>query len=187
MEYPPILLASGSPRRRFLLKDAGFEVQFITPNIDERYPDSLSSNEIPLYLAKKKNLAVTSEKLIVSADTIVCLENEILNKPSDDNEAFEMLSKLSGKTHSVFTGVYIRQSEKHVGFVEESKVFFKKLNSDFIKAYIEKCNPYDKAGAYGIQDMMGYFGIYRIEGCYYNVMGFPLSKFYDKLNDFLQV
>ncbi|MBX2984802.1 MAG: Maf family nucleotide pyrophosphatase [Bacteroidia bacterium] len=186
MNFPPILLASGSPRRRFLLQDAGFDVQFTNPDIDESFPPTLPANEIPLFLAKEKNLAVDSELLIVSADTIVCIKDEILNKPANDKEAFEMLNKLSGKAHSVYTGVYMRHKHQQQGFVEESKVFFKDLNPDFIKTYIQQCKPFDKAGSYGIQDMMGYFGIFRIEGCYYNVMGFPLARFYDELKVFLQ-
>ncbi|MCK9482032.1 MAG: Maf family protein [Bacteroidia bacterium] len=185
MNFPQILLASGSPRRRFLLQDAGFDVSFANPDVNEDFPESTPAPQIPLLLAQRKNLAIESDKLIVAADTIVCLENEILNKPSNADEAFQMLSKLSGKVHSVFTGVYIRLGTKQHGFVEESRVFFKELKPDFIKSYIKEYHPFDKAGSYGIQDMMGYFGIYRIEGCYYNVMGFPLARFHEELSNFL--
>lgn len=185
MNFPPILLASGSPRRRQLLTEAGFEVSFTSPDVDESVPSELPAEEIPVFLAYKKSLAVVSELLVVTADTIVSIEDEILNKPKSDKEAFEMLSKLSGKSHKVYTGVCIRKGNRTHGFVESSTVFFKTLSPEFIKTYIRKCSPFDKAGSYGIQDMMGYFGVRGIEGCYYNVMGFPMSRFYDELITFL--
>lgn len=183
-DIPTIILASGSPRRRQLLKDAGFSVEFANIDCDESFPTNLTSHEVACYLAKKKADAYTEpigKKLLVTADTIVSLEGQIMNKPADREEAIEMLSTLSGKCHSVFTGVSIRTEQKDFVFAEETKVYFHNLAPEMTAWYVDNEKPYDKAGSYGVQDLIGFLGVRRIEGCFYNVMGFPLAAFYHVL------
>ena len=183
-DIPPIILASGSPRRRQLLKEAGFKVEFASIDCDESFPTELTSHEVACYLAKKKADAFTKplgNKILVTADTIVSLEGKIMNKPADREEAISMLSALSGKCHTVFTGVCIRTEKKEHVFAEETKVYFHKLLPEMIAYYVDNEHPYDKAGSYGVQDLIGFLGVRRIEGCFYNVMGFPLAAFYEAL------
>jgi septum formation protein len=185
-DIPPIILASGSPRRRQLLTESGFKVEFASIDCDESFPTELTSHEVACYLAKKKANAYTNplgNKMLVTADTIVSLEGNIMNKPSDREEAIAMLSELSGKCHSVFTGVCIRTEKKEFVFAEETKVYFKDLAPDMISWYVDNEHPYDKAGSYGVQDLIGFLGVGRIEGCFYNVMGFPLAAFYEVLRN----
>lgn len=185
-EFPPITLASTSPRRQQLFMQAGFEVQFINPNVDENFPDFLAPHQIPGFLAEKKSLAIQSDEneLLVTADTIVAFDGAVLNKPTSVEEATQMLSTLSGNNHDVYTGVCIRMGKNFKVFTEKSTVYFKYLSPAFIQYYIDTCKPFDKAGAYGVQDLMGLFGVKKIDGCFYNVMGFPMSAFYDELNAF---
>jgi septum formation protein len=139
---------------------------------------------VACYLARKKADAYTKplgNKILVTADTIVSLEGTIMNKPADRVEAIAMLTELSGKCHSVFTGVCIRTEKKEVVFAEETKVYFGILAPDMIAWYVDNEQPYDKAGSYGVQDLIGFLGVGRIEGCFYNVMGFPLAAFYERL------
>jgi septum formation protein len=180
----PIILASASPRRRQLLSDAGFEFEILSKNIAEIYPEELKREAIPLFLARLKgeSLATESEgKILIAADTIVVLGEKILGKPSDESEAIDFLSQLSGNTHEVITGVYVSNGFKKVQFHETTQVSFRKLSLDEIKFYVKKYQPLDKAGAYGVQDWMGLTAVSHIQGCFYNVMGLPMAKLYEEL------
>lgn len=181
-----LYLASQSPRRRALLKELGYPVQIIAPpDIDEIYPDNLIGAEIPLYLSKQKAEAITvslpSNGVLVTADTIVWLENKVLNKPADNAEAIEMLTRLSGKKHEVFTGVCLKYQGKYHCFHDTTEVYFHPISIDEIKFYVEKYQPTDKAGAYGVQEWIGFIGVDRINGSYFNVMGLPTHKLYREL------
>lgn len=184
-----ILLASNSPRRKELLAglDIAFEVRVI-PGIDESYPESLSPGETPLYIAAKKAEAylpsMNNDTLLITADTIVWADNKILGKPENKAHAVEILRILSGKTHEVITGVCIITNEKQVSFSVSSFVTFATLTDDEIVYYIEKYRPFDKAGAYGIQEWIGYIGIESITGSFYNVMGLPVQRLYKELKHF---
>lgn len=176
-----ILLASQSPRRQQLLRDSGFDIDIVRLDVEEDFPSSLIAEQIPMYLAEKKNKAYSEvlkpNELLVTADTVVWLNDHVLNKPADLDEAFKMLKQLSGHKHTVYTGVCVRSAEKQMTFYEASDVFFNPLSDDMIQYYLDKHQPLDKAGAYGIQEFIGYVGILKIDGCYYNVMGFPVSRF----------
>lgn len=157
-------------------------------NVEEDFPEELKAEEIPLYLAEKKNkayeLSIGENELLVTADTVVWLEDAVLNKPLDMLEAYEMLRKLSSKKHTVYTAVCVRSKDKSILFHDASDVHFHPLSDDMIQYYLRNYEPLDKAGAYGIQEFIGYVGIRRIDGCYYNVMGFPVSKFIRELELF---
>lgn len=180
-----IILASRSPRRQNLLKEMDVEFEVQVRETDEVYPQNLKAEEIALYLCKKKADAFLSEELhnaiLITADTIVWLDNEILDKPAVKEEAAEILSRLSGKKHEVITAVCLKSDSKEQLFYVNTQVFFKELRADEISYYIDFYKPYDKAGAYGIQEWIGYTGIYRIEGSYYNVMGLPTERLYEEL------
>ncbi len=178
------MLASQSPRRQFLFRETGLDFETVEIICNEDYDPGLKGAEIAEYLAQKKSRAYKQElgeNLLVTADTIVCLSGIILNKPAGKSEAMAMLTLLSGHTHSVYTGVCIRSNNFERIFHECSKVSFKELSDEEIEYYVDKYAPYDKAGSYGVQDWMGYVGVSRIEGCFYNVMGFPMSRFYSEL------
>lgn len=180
-----ILLASQSPRRQQLLRDSGFDIDIVRLDVEEDFHPSLIAEQIPMYLADKKNKAYTDplkpNELLVTADTVVWLNDHVLNKPADLDEAFQMLKQLSGHKHTVYTGVCVRSADKQKTFYEASDVFFNPLSDDMIQYYLDKHQPLDKAGAYGIQEFIGYVGIKKIDGCYYNVMGFPVSRFIHEL------
>ena len=184
-----LILASNSPRRRELLAglDIPFEVQ-VLPLVDESYPDNLRAGEIPLFISREKANAYRSliqpDELIITADTIVWLDDAILEKPHDDDEAIAMLHRLSGKTHEVFTGVTLTTCDRQRSFVAESKVTFATLSDDEIAYYVTHYHPLDKAGAYGVQEWIGYVGVERIEGSFYNVMGLPVRRLYEALQEF---
>lgn len=187
-----IILASQSPRRKQLLEGLNLQFEIIVREIDETYPEHLLREEIPLYLAKKKADAFNPDEfgdktLIITADTIVWLENSILNKPKNINDAIEMLHLISGKTHIVYTGVCIKSNTFTHSFYADSKVTFRTLETEEILYYIEKYQPFDKAGAYGIQEWIGYIGIEHIEGSFYNVMGLPTQKLYNELNGLIKI
>lgn len=184
-----IILASKSPRRQQLLSDLGlsFSVEIIeTPEI---YPEDMDRYKIPAYLAEMKagcfEANLQENKLIITADTIVWLEGKVLNKPENYSAGFEMLKSLSGKKHQVLTGVCILTKAKKKSFVVSTDVWFKELSDSEIHFYLENYKPYDKAGAYGIQEWIGYIGITRIEGSYFNVMGLPVSELYHELKKFI--
>lgn len=182
-----IILASHSPRRKQLLEMAEVNFTIIVKNTTEEYPDNLSMEEIPIHIASEKAAAVKccseymqhpqfSNSPIVAADTIVELNGEILSKPFSDAAAIEMLRKLSGKTHRVITGVCIDAGSKQHRFSEATEVTFYDLSDILIRHYVERYQPHDKAGAYGIQEWIGVVGIKAIKGDYYNVMGLPVSR-----------
>jgi len=182
------ILASKSPRRQELLKSLGIDFQVKTKDVDENYPAELSPDQIPGYLAEKKANAFADElnnnDLLITADTIVVLNEKVLEKPDDYNHAYEMLSALSGKMHKVITGVCLSSTNKSVVFSALTNVQFKKLTAAEIDYYITNFKPFDKAGAYGIQEWIGSIGISHIEGSFYNVMGLPLQKLYEEIQKF---
>lgn len=184
-----IILGSNSPRRHFLLKEAGINYRVIAPDTDEKYPQNLKAEQIPLYLSQQKAAALSKhlkeKTIIITADTIVWINNNVINKPSDYEEAYKMLKVLSDNVHEVFTGVTIKSLQKEEHFYVRSQVYFKKLREEEIKYYLDSCRPYDKAGAYGIQEWIGYIGIKKLEGSFYNVMGLPITKLYEKLEKFI--
>lgn len=185
-----VILASNSPRRKELLAglDIPFEVK-VLPAVDESYPDTLQGGDIPLYISRAKADAyrnlIQPDELIITADTIVWLEGSILEKPKDETEARDMLRRLSGKSHQVFTGVTITTRERQSSFVSESKVKFAMLSDEEIDYYVRRYRPFDKAGAYGVQEWIGYIGVERIEGSFYNVMGLPVRRLYEELKSFI--
>lgn len=183
----PLILASSSPRRQFLMKEAGFHFTVDSPNIDESFPASMPVSEIPTYLAEKKARAIENKitnQVVLASDTVVILGNRVLNKPADRKEAVEMLQSLSGKTHLVITGVCLLSKEKIDLFDDRTEVTFKELGLEEIEYYIEIWKPFDKAGAYGAQDWLGMVGIEKINGSYFTVMGLPMHKVYDHLMKF---
>ena len=187
LENKKLILASGSPRRHELL--AGLDIDFIieTKEVDEIYPDTLQGSEITEFLAKLKADAFVSlaeNEIIITADTIVWQNNKALMKPKDRGDAIAILQQLSGACHEVFTSVCIKTSEKSIVFSDLTRVFFKELSLDEINFYIDNYKPYDKAGAYGAQDWIGYIGVEKLEGSYFNVMGFPVHKLYKELMQF---
>ena len=184
-----IILASNSPRRKELL--AGLDVQFevrVLKGIDESYPATLPTAEIAEYIAQKKAAAyretIAADELVITADTIVVLGDEVLGKPKDAVDARRMLRELSGQTHQVITGVVLTTKERQEHFSVVSNVTFKELTDDEIDYYVETYKPMDKAGAYGIQEWIGYVGVTRLEGSYFNVMGLPVQRIYEALRRF---
>lgn len=177
-----IILASKSPRRQMLLKELGIDFIVRTKNTEENYPTALKAEKIPLYLSKIKADAFENDleatDILITADTIVWINGRALNKPENLDQAKEMLSELSGKRHEVYTGVYMKTTNKTISFFDKTAVYFKNLTTTEIDYYVENYKPLDKAGAYGIQEWIGYIGIERFDGCYYNVMGLPLRKVY---------
>jgi septum formation protein len=183
-----IILASQSPRRQQLLADLGLEFKVQSMNVAEDFPDHLGMNEVPVYLAELKATAflpqLKDNQLVITADTIVWLDGHVLNKPSDYQDAYRMLSDLSGKKHQVITGVCLLSAEKKVSFFVSTDVWFKELEDKEIRYYLDHYRPYDKAGAYGIQEWIGYIGIHHIEGSFFNVMGLPIQTLYEHLKLF---
>lgn len=186
-----IILASKSPRRQFLLKELGLDFEIIDDlEVAENYPDILQPTEIPVYLSKIKAEAYINKlrenDILITADTIVWMDNMIFNKPFDKIEAFYMLNKLSGNSHKVITGVSITSIKKQLSFFSETEVHFAKLANEEINYYIDNFKPFDKAGAYGIQEWIGYIAIDKIVGSYYNVMGLPIQRLYSNLKLFIE-
>jgi len=184
-----VILASASPRRKMLMEGLDIPLVIVQANqVDESYPEDLPAEEIPAYLAGKKADAaqdrLSDDVILVAADTIVILNGEVIEKPQDKAHARKMLSRLSGNMHRVLTGVCMRSVDKEVCFTAESKVYFGKLSQDEIDYYINTYKPFDKAGAYGIQEWIGYVSVERIEGSFYNVMGLPVHQVYRYLKDF---
>lgn len=184
-----VILASNSPRRKELLGGLGidFEVRTLS-DIDESYPDTLKGEDIPMFISKKKAEAykqgMADDEMIITADTIVYDNGHVLGKPKDRGEAIQMLRELSGHAHEVITGVSIVTQEKAVQFASTSKVTFAALTDEEIAYYVDHYKPYDKAGAYGIQEWIGYVAVTRIEGSYFNVMGLPIQRLYTELKQF---
>ena len=184
-----IILASKSPRRQELLRGMGVDFEILTKETPEDYPNDLPLDEVPKYLSLQKSLAFNDDELpadylLITSDTVVICEGEILGKPKDREDATRMLELLSGKTHHVVTGVTVRSTEKTESFAVRSDVTFAQLDAEEIDYYIEHCKPFDKAGAYGIQEWIGYVGISGLEGSFYNVMGLPTRKLYQCLKSF---
>jgi septum formation protein len=183
-----IILGSGSPRRAELLKLAGFEFTVIPSNIDESIPEQLESHKAAVYIAGKKARslkgALKENDLLITADSVVILENKILGKPSDEKEARNILSLLSGEKHQVITGVCLMSIHKELLFDSRSTVFMERLTEQEIEHYIHHYKPFDKAGSYGIQEWIGINRIKRIEGSYTNIMGLPTATLYDKIKSF---
>ena len=181
-----LILASASPRRISLLKELNLTFDILPLDVDEVYPTHLTDHEVARFLAELKADAFPAEKftdntILITADTIVCLNDEVLGKPEDREHAIEMLRTLSGKMHKVITGVCIRSQNKQVIFSNETDVYFCNLSDDEIIYYVDQFKPFDKAGAYGIQEWVGYIGIEKIEGSYFNVMGLPVQQLYYEL------
>ena len=188
VQFPHILLASKSPRRHQLLKDAGFNFTYADIHAEESFPVNLNRFEVACFLAEKKAAhfdKAIGQSVLVTADTIVCLGKEVINKPVDEKDAFHMLRKLSGQMHEVYTGVCLKNDVKTTVFYERTEVYFHELTDEEILHYIANFKPFDKAGAYGVQDWMGYVGVKKVNGCFYNVMGFPVARFYRELQNFL--
>lgn len=181
-----LILASNSPRRKELLAGLGvpFEVR-VLQDIDEHYPENLPVNEVARYIAKEKADAyrriVAADELIITADTVVIVGDEILGKPIDEADAVRMLKLLSGHTHHVTTGVCLLTAEKERCFDVTTDVTFKTLTDEEIHYYVNRYRPFDKAGAYGIQEWIGYIGVTGLNGSYYNVMGLPVQRIYQEL------
>ena len=181
-----VILASNSPRRRELL--SGLDIDYtvrVMDDIDESYPDNLLCADIPCYISRKKAEAykqqMCQDELIITADTVVCVDDTILGKPKDADDAAAMLRLLSGKTHQVITGVTLLTSEQEKTFSVVSDVTFDDLSDEEIEYYVTKYRPFDKAGAYGIQEWIGYVGVTSLKGSYFNVMGLPVQRLYNEL------
>jgi len=180
-----LILASGSPRRQELLKALGIQFSIVVKDVNEQFPEELKEAEVARYLAEKKASAYSEEiargHTVITADTIVCIDHFILNKPSGHEEAFEMLKKLSGRSHDVITAVCIKNKVVSRSFHVTTRVVFRELADNEINYYINTFKPFDKAGAYGIQEWIGLIGIERMEGSYYNVVGLPVKELYEEL------
>lgn len=182
------VLASQSPRRRQLLEWAEIDFEVLVHTTDESFPGHLTPAEAAQHIAREKGKAVlphASGRTVIAADTIVVLNHEIIGKPANRNEAIDILTRLSGATHTVITGVYISDGKREFTFFDETEVAFHALSRDEILFYIDKYQPYDKAGAYAIQEWIGVVGIRRINGDFYNVMGLPVSRVVNILKNFV--
>ena len=183
-----IILASKSPRRQELLKGLGVDFEVKTKEVKEVYPDHLKKEEVAIYLSELKSDAfkddIQWDELIITSDTIVCVEDQVLGKPEGVEEAKGMLHQLSGKKHEVITAVTLFSAEKKHSFAVSTSVYFKALTEEEINYYIANYQPFDKAGSYGIQEWIGYVGIEKIEGSYFNVVGLPLHQLYEELLKF---
>jgi len=182
------ILASKSPRRQELLNSLGINFKVVTNEVEESYPDNLSKEEIPVFLAELKakhfKNHLLENDLLITADTIVWLKGEVLGKPENKKEAIKTLQKLSAQEHQVISGVCLTSIHKQKSFFSISNVRFKELYLSEIEYYVSECNPIDKAGAYGIQEWIGYIGITHIEGSFYNVMGLPVQQLYSEIQNF---
>jgi septum formation protein len=184
-----VILASQSLRRRQLLEEIGFAYELRPKDVEESYPEHLQCEEIVEFLAEKKSMAFSNDEIpedaiLLTADTIVWLDGASCLKPTDEQDAINMLGKLSGRKHRVATGVCLRSKEKKKVFHVLTDVFFKELTLEERTFYVKKYRPYDKSGSYGIQEWIGYIGIERIEGSYTNVMGLPTKEVYEELMRF---
>lgn len=181
-----VILASNSPRRKELLGGLGIGYEVKTmPDIDESYPDGLSMEEVPVYIARSKADAyrplMQPDELIITADTIVWLDGVVMGKPKDEKEACDMLRRLSGQTHQVVTGVCLTTIDRQQSFATVTDVTFDRLTEEEITHYVSRYQPMDKAGAYGIQEWIGYVGVRSIKGSYFNVVGLPIQRLYQEL------
>lgn len=181
-----ILLASKSPRRQKLLKGLGISFEIVVVNCDETYPNHLKNEKITDFISETKAKSYSELKkneILITADTLVALGEQILGKPKDEAHAFEMIKSLSQNTHQVYTSVSIKSTDQLITISDKTEVSFDFISDDEINYYIENYKPMDKAGAYGIQEWLGFAKVSKINGCYYNVMGLPLNKLYHTLKD----
>ena len=181
-----VILASNSPRRKELLAGLGVDYEVRTlPDVDESYPETLQGADIPLYIAKEKADAYVAMmqpgELMITADTIVWLDGKVLGKPRDREDALQMLRTMSGRTQEVFTGVCITNTDGQRSFTAQTEVRFATLSEEEIAYYVDNFQPMDKAGAYGVQEWIGFIGVENISGSYYNIMGLPVQKLYREL------
>jgi septum formation protein len=185
-----VILASQSPRRKELLKETGLDFVIMKRDYDESYPEGLSGEEVARFVSAGKARSfkeeISDNDIVVTADTIVWCNNKILGKPVSASDAFQMLKEISGNTHEVITAVTLFSRTKEVTFSASTKVTFEELTEAEIKYYIENFKPYDKAGAYGIQEWIGIVGCSHIEGSYFNVVGLPVQKLYEELKNFIK-
>ena len=184
-----VILASKSPRRQELLRGMGVDFNVLTKETPETYDSTMPAEEVPEFLSLQKSMAFSVDELpadflLITSDTVVIVGDEILGKPKDRNDAFRMLELLSGKTHQVVTGVTVRSAQKTNSFSVKSEVTFANLDEDEKAYYIDHCKPFDKAGAYGIQEWIGYVGISGLNGSFYNGMGLPTHRLYQVLKSF---
>lgn len=183
-----IILASNSPRRKQLLSELALHFEVITGDVDEVFPDSMPVNEVAEYLARIKaepfQRSLDKNMLVITADTIVSVDDQVLGKPANHAEASAMLSLLSGRSHLVSTGVHLLSQHRTASFTSTTTVWFKTLEKEEIEYYVSNFKPFDKAGAYGIQEWIGHIGVQRIEGSYFNVMGLPVQQLYEALLKF---
>ncbi|MCR9172890.1 MAG: Maf family nucleotide pyrophosphatase [bacterium] len=188
MTHNTLVLGSKSPRRQALIGELGFPVEIRIDEIDEIYPSDLAPEKVPEYLAKLKAQpllpTLKANEILVTSDTIVLLDGNVVGKPKDRNESIGMLESLSGRSHTVITGVHLASTDKQAHFSTVTEVFFSNLSKEDILHYVDEHQPFDKAGSYGIQEWLGYIGVSKIEGCYYNVMGLPLHDLYRALKSF---
>lgn len=185
-----IILASNSPRRYELLSDSGITfVRAENYEVKETYPPKMAFEDVPIYLSELKSKAypedLEDKQILITADTIVVLDGKIIGKPADSMEAVTMLASLSGQKHTVITGVTLRSKDRMRSFKSKTDVYFKMLSIEEIEYYVNTYQPYDKAGAYGIQEWIGYVAVERINGSFYNVMGLPVQKLCTELEDFI--
>lgn len=182
-----LILASKSPRRQELLAAMNLEFDVLLKDVDESYPKKLDPAQIAVYISEKKANAFVQERkthLVITADTIVSYNDEILGKPASPREARETLSKLSGSKHEVYTGVTLAHGDKQLSFFDRTEVYFRNITTEQIDYYIKHYNPYDKAGSYGVQDWIGLIAVEKIVGSYTNIMGLPTEKLYTALSSF---
>lgn len=189
-DHYSFILASRSPRRQQLLRELGLKFEVVIKDYEEKYPHNLKGAEIVKYLARRKSQHFINEigdnQIVITADTIVWCNNMVLDKPTNHKEAFDILKIISGNTHDVITGICLLSNIDQRVFSETTKVTFEPLSEEEINYYIDNFKPYDKAGAYGIQEWIGLAGISRIEGSYFNVMGLPVQKLYEELKIFIK-
>lgn len=180
------MLGSNSPRRKELLRGLDIKFQIISNDVDESYPSDLDGVDIPVYLAQKKaeSYDLSQNDLVITADTIVWYNNTVYGKPANRDEAKQMLQTLSGNMHQVITGVCVKTLEKSKVFHVVSDVYFSNFSDEEIEYYLDHYQPYDKAGSYGVQEWIGYIGVEKIVGSYFNVMGLPIQKLYTELKEF---
>lgn len=185
-----IVLGSQSPRRSQLLEQLGFDFEIRTQDADEVFPEAMHPEDVPAFLSRMKARVLEpnlqDNELLITADTVVIINDEVIGKPKDAEDAFEMISNLSNSMHKVVTGVTIMDKENFVSFSETTYVIFRRLSEADIKHYLHEYKPFDKAGGYGIQDWIGMIGVEKIDGCYYNVMGLPTSRLYTELLEFVK-
>ena len=190
MQFPPIHLASRSPRRKQLLEALGFEVILVDVDYEEKVSEQIPTIEVSRYHAIQKARSVVQhindEDIILAADTTVLLENRIFHKPKDQQDAFNILEALSGRKHQVITGVCIKYGAKEINFSECADVYMAKMTSEEMLYYIDQYKPYDKAGSYGIQEWIGLAKIEKIEGSYFNIVGLPTHRVYQEIQNILQ-